>query len=62
MAKPLSVIVLSEGDVTRIDAMMTSLSRALDALFDRRLVEARSCPDDRDIFDDAAVKMHRELF
>ena len=60
MEPPPSVFVLSADDVTRIDGMLSALSRALDALFDRRLVEPRSHPDDRDIFDDVADKVHRD--
>ena len=60
MEQPPSVVVLSADDVTRIDGMLSALGRALDALFDRRLVEPRSSPDDRDIFDDVADKVHRD--
>lgn len=60
MEKPPSVVVLSMDDITRIETMLSSLGRALDTLFDRRLVEPRSCPDDTDTFDDVAHKVHRD--
>ena len=60
MQNPPSIIVLSLDDVARIETMLASLSRALDTLFDRRLVEPRSCPDDTDTFDDVVDKVHRD--
>jgi hypothetical protein len=53
-----SVFVLSQADYRRIETMLASLSRALDTLFDRRLVEPRPCPDDTEDFDDVADKVH----
>jgi hypothetical protein len=58
--KPPSVYVLSEDDYHRIEVMIAALSRALDTLFDRRLIEPQTCPDDTADFDDIADKVHRD--
>lgn len=60
MQKPPSVYVLSEEDYRRIEYMLAGLTRAIDTLFDRRLVEPMTCPDDTGDFDDVADKVHKD--
>ena len=40
--------------------MLAGLTRAMDTLFDRRLVEPQTCPDDTGDFDDVADKVHKD--
>ena len=60
MQNPPSVFVLSRDDYRRIEMMIDSLSRALDTLFDRRLVEPLNSLEDTEEFDDVADKVHRD--
>ena len=54
-----SVYVLATEDYRRIEVMLAGLSRALEVLFDRRLVEPSICPDDLGDFDEIADKVHK---
>ena len=54
-----SVYVLATEDYRRIEVMLAGLSRALEALFDTRLVEPSICLDDLGDFDEIADKVHK---
>ena len=60
MQQPPVVYVLSSEDYHRIELMMAALTRAMETLFDRRLIEPMTCPDDTDDFDDVADKVHKD--
>lgn len=60
MQKPPTVYVLSEDDVRRVELMIVEMERALNTLFERRLVEPMSCPDDLGNFDAVADKVHKD--
>jgi hypothetical protein len=55
--KPPVVYVLCENDYSRIESMIAALGRALETLFERRLIEPMSQPDDTSDFDDKADKV-----
>jgi len=58
---PPSVYVLSEDDYERIESMIAALRRALDTIFERRLIEPMSQqPDDTGDFDDNVETVFRD--
>ena len=60
MQKPPVVYVLSEDDYNRIESMLSARGRAMDTLFERRLIEPMSQPDDTGDFSDNAEKVFRD--
>lgn len=60
MQRPPTVYVMCQADYARIESMIAALSRALETIFDRRLVEPLICPDDTGDFDEVTDKAHRD--
>lgn len=60
MQQPPAVYVLSVEDYRRIEMMLARLTSAMDTLFDRRLIEPMTCPDDTGDFDSIAEKVQRD--
>lgn len=60
MMKPPSVHVLSPQDVSRIEMMIEEFRYAMETLFERRLVEPMSCPDDTADFSAVANRLNKD--
>ena len=60
MQKTPTIYVLTWDDVSRIEVMVRSLERALDTLFERRLIEPMKCPDDLEDCEAIADQIHKD--